>query len=42
METAVSAPSPMMKEEKSRSLTGPASDEGRPASPAPATEAAAT
>jgi len=34
MEEAVTAPSPMMKEEKSRSLTAPAAEEG--AKPAPA------
>ncbi len=44
METAVTAPSPMMKEEKSRSLTAPAAEEtAKPAAPAaaPAPEAAA-
>jgi small subunit ribosomal protein S6 len=42
MDEAVTAPSPMMKEEKSRSLTGPASEEAKPAAPAaPAAEAAA-
>lgn len=45
MEEAVTAPSPMMKEEKSRSLTAPAAEEGAkpapPAAPAPA-EGAAT
>jgi small subunit ribosomal protein S6 len=34
METAVTAPSPMMKEEKSRSLTAPAAEEtAKPAAP---------
>ena len=43
MSGAVTAPSPMMKEEKSRSLTGPAAEEAKPAAPAaPAAEAAAT
>ncbi len=38
MEAAVTAPSPMMKEEESRSLTAPAAEE--PAKPAPAAAAA--
>ena len=42
MDDAVTAPSPMMKEEKSRSLTGPSSEEAKPAPDAPAAEAAAT
>ena len=42
MDEAVTAPSPMMKEEKSRSLTGPAAEDSRPASAAPAAEAAAS
>ena len=43
MSGAVTAPSPMMKEEKSRSLTGgPAAEEGAKPAPAPAAEAAAT
>ena len=46
MSEAVTAPSPMMKEEKSRSLTGPAADEAaKPAAApvaAPAPEAAAS
>jgi small subunit ribosomal protein S6 len=43
MSGAVTAPSPMMKEEKSRSLTAPAAEESlKPATPAaPAEEAAA-
>lgn len=42
MEAAVTAPSPMMKEEKSRSLTGPAAEEtAKPAAPAAPQEAAA-
>ena len=42
MSEAMTAPSPMMKEEKSRSLTGPAAEEAaKPApTPAPATPAA--
>lgn len=40
MEAAVTAPSPMMKEEKSRSLTAPSAEEAKPA-PAAAQEAAA-
>jgi small subunit ribosomal protein S6 len=40
MEAAVTAPSPMMKEEKSRSLTAPSAEETKPA-PAAAQEAAA-
>jgi small subunit ribosomal protein S6 len=41
---AVTAPSPMMREEKSRSLTHPAEEPARPApaAPAPAAEEAAT
>ena len=43
MSEAVTAPSPMMKEEKSRSLTGPAAEEGAKPAPAPAAaESAAT
>jgi small subunit ribosomal protein S6 len=45
MDGAVTAPSPMMKEEKSRSLTAPASapaaEETKTAAPAPAREATA-
>jgi small subunit ribosomal protein S6 len=43
MEAAVTAPSPMMKEEKSRSLTAPSTEEAAKPVPAaaPATEAAA-
>ena len=45
MDDAVTAPSPMMKEEKSRSLTAPASapatEEAKAAAPAPAREATA-
>ena len=42
MSEAVTAPSPMMKEEKSRSLTAPAAEDGaRPAPAAPAAEATA-
>jgi small subunit ribosomal protein S6 len=40
MEAAVTSPSPMMKEEKSRSLTAPSAEEAKPA-PAAAQEAAA-
>jgi len=36
MKKAVTTPSPMMKEEKSRSLTAPSSDEGKPAEAAAA------
>ncbi len=43
MDDAVTAPSPMMKEEKSRSLTAPAApEEAKAVAPAPAPEAAAT
>lgn len=44
MDDAVTAPSPMMKEEKSRSLTAPAAPEeaAKAVAPAPASEAAAT
>ena len=42
MSEAVTAPSPMMKEEKSRSLTSPAGEEGaKPAPAAPVAEEAA-
>ena len=42
MSEAVTAPSPMMKEEKSRSLTGPGAEDGaRPAAPVPAPAPAA-
>ena len=43
METAVTAPSPMMKEEKSRSLTAPSTEEATKPAPAaaPTQEAAA-
>ncbi|MCE1184057.1 30S ribosomal protein S6 [Zoogloea sp.] len=36
MKHAVTAPSPMMKEEKARSLTAPAGDEAKPADQQPA------
>jgi len=36
MSEAVTAPSPMMKEEKSKSLTGPAAGDGPKTAPAPA------
>src|SRR5688572_25284691 len=44
MDDAVTAPSPMMKEEKSRSLTAPTAPEeaAKAVAPAPASEAAAT
>ena len=42
MSGAVTTPSPMMKEEKSRSLTAPAAEEAKPAPAAPAAEAAAS
>jgi len=42
MDDAVTAPSPMMKEEKSRSLTAPAAPEEAAKAVAPASEAAAT
>ena len=42
MDDAVTAPSPMMKEEKSRSLTAPAAPEEAAKAVAPAPEAAAT
>ena len=40
MSEAVTAPSPMMKEEKSRSLNAPAGEEGARPAPAPAAPAA--
>ena len=42
MDDAVTAPSPMMKEEKSRSLTAPTAPEEAAKAVAPASEAAAT
>ena len=41
MSGPVTAPSPMMREEKSRSLTQPAAEDKPAAAPAPASEAAA-